>query len=102
MRMLITFAECINVFFIVRCESCVLLDCTLTRIKSLIELNRNISDEIRIRLLKSFNLQFDLVQEWKKHQIRAVHQETARDFVLKQLDEKSVRTYFICSDVIHR
>jgi len=77
-------------FFIFRCEQCVLLDCTLARIKSFIELNKNMSDEIRIRFITSFNLQCDLVQEWKKHQLRTVHQEAARDFVLKQLNEKSV------------
>jgi hypothetical protein len=48
------------------------------------------SDEIRIRFITAFNLQSDLVQEWKKHQLRSVHQEAARDFVLKQLNEKSV------------
>ncbi len=60
------------------------------QIKSLIELNTNIPDEIRTRLIKSFTQQSDLVQQWKKHQIRAVHQEAARDYVLEQLDEKSV------------
>ncbi|CAF5225931.1 unnamed protein product, partial [Rotaria magnacalcarata] len=40
--------------------------------------------------MKSFTRDSDLVQEWKKHQLRAVHQEAARDHVLESLDEESV------------
>ncbi len=80
----------IKLFSTFRCQQCLLLDTTLTRIETLIKSNANISDEIRIRLLKSFTQESALVWEWKKHQLRAVHQEAARDHVLEQLDQKSV------------
>jgi len=35
----------------------------------------------------------DLIYDWKKHQIRSVHQETARTYVLEQLDNQSVFVY---------
>jgi hypothetical protein len=79
--------------FTFRCEQCVLLDTTLTQIQLLIQRNTNISDEIQIRLMKSFTRDSDLVSEWKKHQLRTVHQEEARDYVLQCLDEKSVSKY---------
>ncbi|CAF1685817.1 unnamed protein product [Rotaria magnacalcarata] len=72
------------------CQQCHLLDMTLVRFESLIKENSNISEENRIRLMKSFTRDSDLVQEWKKHQLRAVHQEAARDHVLESLDEESV------------
>jgi hypothetical protein len=30
------------------------------------------------------------IQSWKQHQLRSVHQENARDYVLEQLDDSSV------------
>ena len=73
-----------------RCQQCFLLDTTLSRVETLIESNENIPNEIRSRLLKSFTRDSNLVLEWKKHQLRSVHQEAARDHVLQQLNEKSV------------
>jgi hypothetical protein len=35
----------------------------------------------------------DLIHEWKKHQIRSVHQDTARAHVLEQLDDKTILVY---------
>ncbi len=32
----------------------------------------------------------ELIQNWKKHQLRSVHQDRARDYVLEQLDDSSV------------
>jgi hypothetical protein len=34
-----------------------------------------------------------LIHEWKKHQMRSVHQETARAHVLEQLDDQSIFVY---------
>ena len=48
------------------------------------------TDDVRNRYLTLFNRQNHLIKEWKKHQLRTVHQETAREFVFESLDENSV------------
>ena len=45
--------------------------------------------------MKSFTRDADLIKEWKKHQLRAVHQEAARDHALGCLDQKSVSVFVI-------
>ncbi len=44
----------------------------------------------RSLLLADYNQNAKAIQNWKKHQLRAVHQEKAREFVLDELDETSV------------
>ena len=87
----------INLYF--SCEDCVLLDSTLKLIKSLIDSNTHLPENQRHRYQSVFKRQFELIQEWKKHQLRTVHQETAKDWVLEQLDETSVSKFsfeFFC------
>ena len=67
-----------------------LLDTTLSHIKSLIDNNTYLSDVQRIRYQAIYKRQYELIQEWKKHQLRTVHQEAAKDYVLEQLDSTSV------------
>jgi hypothetical protein len=59
------------------------------------------SEDIRIRHLTLFKRQSHLVKEWKKHQLRSVHQEAARDAVLTSLDENSVRKFIHYNSVVH-
>ncbi|CAF5220577.1 unnamed protein product, partial [Rotaria magnacalcarata] len=55
--------------------------------------NDEMTEDIRLRHLTLFNRQRDLIYEWKKNQLRAVHQEAAHDAVLASLDDTSVRKY---------
>ena len=48
---------------------------------------------LRTRLIHRVKFNSDLIYEWKKHQMRSVHQETARAHVLEQLDDESVFVY---------
>ncbi len=87
-----------NIFFIENtfyyyhsfsCEDCVLLDTTLEHIKSLIDHNIHLPGNQRVRYQTIFKRQYELIQEWKKHQLRTVHQEAAKDWILEQLDDTS-------------
>ena len=66
------------------------MDTTLNHIKVLIDTNTYLSDSRRSRYQSVFKRQNEFIQEWKKHQLRAVYQEAAEDWLLEQLDETSV------------
>ena len=74
-----------------RCEDCYLIDNTLAEIEWIIKHNEEMSEEIRVRYSTLFYRQRHLILEWKKHQLRSVHQEAARAEVLSSLDNNSVR-----------
>ncbi|CAF4055722.1 unnamed protein product [Rotaria magnacalcarata] len=75
------------------CEGCCLLDYTLAEIELILKDNDEMTEDIRLRHLTLFNRQRNLIYEWKKHQLRAVYQEAARDTALASLDDTSVRKY---------
>lgn len=75
------------------CEDCLVLDNTFLEIERILKSNNEITDEHRNRYLSLFLRHTQLIQEWKKHQIRSVHQDAARDAVLSSLDETSVRNH---------
>ncbi|CAF1658369.1 unnamed protein product [Rotaria magnacalcarata] len=54
------------------------------------------TEDIRLRHLTLFNRQRDLIYEWKKNQLRAVHQEAAHDAVLASLDDTSMMCSISC------
>ena len=72
-----------------QCDRCELLNNTLQRIETLIEQLHN-DPLIRDRLLFRVRQQVRYIDEWKAHQLRTVHQDQARTFVLKNLDDDSV------------
>ncbi len=74
-----------------RCEDCLLIDNTCSQIEWILKENKEIPEDIRIRYLSLFNRHVNSIQEWKKHQLRAVHQDAARDAALDSLNENSVR-----------
>ncbi|CAF4448055.1 unnamed protein product [Rotaria sp. Silwood2] len=74
-----------------RCEDCLLIDNTFSQIEWILKENKEILEDIRIRYLSLFNRHVNSIQEWKKHQLRAVHQDAARDAALDSLNENSVR-----------
>ncbi|CAF2145862.1 unnamed protein product, partial [Rotaria magnacalcarata] len=76
-----------------KCEGCCLLDYTLAEIELILKDNDEMTEDIRLRHLTLFNRQRNLIYEWKKHQLRAVYQEAARDTALASLDDTSVRKY---------
>jgi hypothetical protein len=63
---------------------------SLLCLRSLIETNTNITEDIRQRLIYRLNHHSELVEDWKKHLLRTVHQDCARWKVLEMLDQKSV------------
>ncbi|CAF3310118.1 unnamed protein product [Rotaria sp. Silwood2] len=72
------------------CEELAAFHTTLNHIKTLIDNNTHLSDNQRIRYQTIYKRQYELIQEWKKHQLRTVHQEAAKEYVLEQLDATSV------------
>ena len=73
-----------------RCESCLLLRKTITRLHLIITENKTIPNDLRNRFMFRLKHSETLIVEWKKHQIRSVHQAGALNQVLNELDDKSV------------
>lgn len=74
-----------------RCIDCQLLHDTLSDIHNLMELQKEEMTSDQLALLKAdLTRNCDTIQSWKQHQLRSVHQENARDYVLEQLDDSSV------------
>ena len=63
---------------------------TLLRLRLIIESNINVSEEIRHRLLYRLDHHVQLINDWKKHLLRTVHQDAARKYILDSLDGTSV------------
>ena len=76
-----------------RCEQCSVLNDALAQIETLVRKRVAIPAHLRSRLAHRVTFNSDLIREWKKHQMRSVHQETARTYVLQQLDDQSVFIY---------
>jgi hypothetical protein len=95
--------ECVHVghsfsvliVFSSRCESCLLLREACARLRSIIEVNTNITDDIRHRLIYRLGHNVELISDWKKHLLRTVHQDAARKHILDILDDSSI---FIVAD----
>ena len=45
---------------------------------------------LRSRFLYTVDFNINLIQEWKRHQLRSAHQEKAHQYALEQLDNQSV------------
>ena len=80
----------IEVFCYCRCDACLALRESLLCLRSLVEEDTNITEDIRQRLIYRLNHHSELVDDWKKHLLRTVHQDCARTKVLEMLDHKSV------------
>ena len=78
-----------------RCGSCLCLREAFSHLRSIIEQNKNIADEMRQRLLYRLEHNTQLITDWKKHLLRTVHQDVARKHTLDVLDETSL---FIVAD----
>ena len=76
-----------------RCEQCSVLTDALAHLKTLVNTSLTIPAHLRTRLIHRVSFNTDVIREWKKHQMRSVHQETARPYVLQQLDDQSVFIY---------
>ena len=72
------------------CDDCVLLENTLNYIKSRIDNNVHLPELQRSLYQITFKRQYGLIEGWERHQLRTVHQETAKDSILEQLDHTSV------------
>ncbi len=83
------------IVFCSRCESCLRLRETFACLRFLVEMNTNITDDIRHRVLYRLNHNVQLISDWKKHLLRTVHQEAARKHILDILDDSSI---FIVAD----
>lgn len=77
-------------FTLFRCASCLLLRKTIAQLHLIITENKMIPIDIRNRFMFRLKQSETLITEWKKHQIRSVHQAGAFDQVLNELDDKSV------------
>lgn len=73
-----------------RCESCSILTDALLQLRVLMKNTSSIPNNIRSRLLYKVDFNTNLILEWKKHQLRSVHQEKARQYALEELDNESV------------
>ena len=70
--------------------SCLALYESLQCLRSLIEDNTDIDEDTRQRLVYRLNHNSQLIDDWKKHLLRTIHQDFARTHVLALLDHKSV------------
>lgn len=73
-----------------RCQNCLCLRETFHRLQYIIEKNIKVKDDIRHRLLYRLNHNVQLINDWKKHIVRSVHQEHARKYILNVLDSSSI------------
>lgn len=73
-----------------RCESCLRLRKTFTRLRLILERNTNMTSDIRDRLIYRLEHNIQLIVEWKKHLLRTVHQDNARKNILDILDESDI------------
>jgi hypothetical protein len=62
----------------------------LNEVRCLVNKTSSIPNHLRSRFLYKVNFNTNLVFEWKKHQVRAMHQDKAREDSLELLDEESV------------
>jgi hypothetical protein len=76
--------------FCCRCTDCSALRGTLASLRSLIEGNSDVSEDVRERLMYRLNHNTQLIDDWKKHLLRTIHQDLARKQVLELLDHQSV------------
>ena len=80
----------ISNFHIARCEGCTILKDALLQLRFLVQKTTSIPNALRSRLLYTVDFNTNLILEWKKHQLRSIHQEKARQYALEQLDNHSV------------
>ena len=77
--------------YAIRCGDCQLLDGTLQRIVLLLDKQKKEVDCDQFALLnEDFKRNSECIFNWKRHQLRAVHQDLARDYILEQLDDSNV------------
>ena len=62
----------------------------LNEVRVLVNSTLSIPNNLRSRFLYKVEFNTNLILEWKKHQVRATHQDKARTNSLEQLDEESV------------
>ena len=73
------------------CTDCELLNNSLERLSTLIDENKEAINLDELSQFKNdFNRNSEAILNWKRHQLRSVHQDHARDHVLDQLDGSSV------------
>ena len=74
-----------------RCVDCELLNDTLNKINTSCESYKEDMGIDQFSLFKSdLNRHSEAILNWKRHQLRTVNQDRARDYVLEQLDDSSV------------
>jgi hypothetical protein len=61
-----------------RCDACLRLRETFAHLFSIIEENRNITNDMRRRLRYRLEQNIQLIVDWKKHLLRTVHQDVAQ------------------------
>ena len=82
--------------FSIRCGDCHLLDETLGKIVLLLDKKKKDIDCDQYALLtEDLKRNSECIFNWKCHQLRSVHQDLARDYILEQLDDSNV---FIVTD----
>ena len=73
------------------CTDCELLSKSLERLNILIDEHKEAMNLDELSQFKTdFNRNSEAILNWKRHQLRSVHQDHARDHVLDQLDGSSV------------
>jgi hypothetical protein len=75
------------------CEDCAILIDALNKVQSLVNRTPSLPNNLRSRFLYKVDFNTNLVLEWKKHQLRTVHQDKAREDSLEQLDKESIFVY---------
>jgi hypothetical protein len=75
------------------CEDCALLIDSLNQVRSLVNKTPSLPNNLRSRFLYKIDFNTSMVLKWKKHQLRSVHQDKAREDSLEQLDNESIFVY---------
>jgi hypothetical protein len=75
----------------VRCADCHLLDGTLEKIVLMLDKQKNDIDGDQYALMiEDLRRNSGYISNWKRHQLRSVHQDLARDYILEKLDDSNV------------
>ena len=77
-------------FHIARCDSCTILKDASLQLRFLVQETTSIPNTLPSRLLYTVDFNTNLILEWKKHHLRSIYQEKARQYALEQLDNHSV------------
>ena len=73
-----------------RCVECCDQTNVFTQLSSTITNINDITHKVRARLVYRVQHNIELIEEWKKHLLRTVHQDGARQHVLDILDDTSI------------